>query len=230
MQRKSTLALIALGAAVYAGLSHWLTVHAPHSVWAQATVFGPMCVLGVAGLWGDGQRRSAVGVAVAALALLIACDQGVLAVEWLYLTQHAGVQFALAALFGRTLRPGRQPLISMLAERVHGHLIPSMATYTRGLTAVWTGYFLTVGVLSLLLFTWAPHWLWSLLANVLTPVSLVLMFVVEYVWRYRAHPEFERVPLLEAVRAYQANSRDAAAGGAPAAPAPTTAPAPMPLS
>jgi len=44
-------------------------------------------------------------------------------------------------LFGRSLRAGRTPLISKLANAYHGELPPSLATYTRRLTMVWTGYF-----------------------------------------------------------------------------------------
>jgi len=56
------------------------------------------------------------------------------------------------------------------------------------------------------LFGFAPLAAWSLFANVLTPVSLVAMFAIEYLLRYRLHPEFDRVAFLDAVRAYRASA------------------------
>jgi uncharacterized membrane protein len=44
---------------------------------------------------------------------------------------------------------------------------------------------------------------WSLLANVLTPLFTAAFFVGEYLVRYRLHPEFERVSLQHALRAWR---------------------------
>jgi hypothetical protein len=49
-----------------------------------------------------------------------------------------------------------------------------------------------------------------MLANILTPVLTAAFFVGEYLVRYRLHPEFEHVSLLQAVQAYR--SHGAAAG------------------
>jgi uncharacterized membrane protein len=106
------------------------------------------------------------------------------------------------------LLPGRQPLISALAERVHGQLIPAMAVYTRRLTQAWVLYFFAVATASVLLFTSGDMEAWSLLSNVVTPVSMAIMFGGEYLLRYRLHPEFERVSLLESVRAYRAHQTE----------------------
>ncbi|MFT8243685.1 hypothetical protein [Roseomonas sp. BN140053] len=43
--------------------------------------------------------------------------------------------------FGRTLLPGREPLISFYTRHDFGHLPPECAGYTRGLTALWTAVF-----------------------------------------------------------------------------------------
>ncbi|PXW96629.1 hypothetical protein C7444_106150 [Sphaerotilus hippei] len=216
MLSRTTLRLLlaSAGACGYALLCHLLTSRDPSSPWAQVTVLGPMTVLGVAGLWSGGRRWRAGALALAGVGLIGAGGSGRLAVEWLYLAQHAGVHAALGLWFGSTLKPGRQALICTLAERVHGTLIASMAVYTRALTGVWTGYFATMATVSVLLFALAPLPAWSLFANLLSPLSLVLMFVGEYVWRYRRHPEFERVALLDAVRAYRAHA------AAPARPRP----------
>jgi uncharacterized membrane protein len=207
MHSRVRIALAVLAMAAYTGLCHWLTSIHPEGVFSQATVLGPMCLVGVLGLWSDGLRLAAVLVALAVAALLGLCGSGVLAVPWLYLAQHAGVNLALGWWFGRTLQAGRQPLISGLAERVHGELVPAMVTYTRAVTQVWTLYFLATAALSLLLFLAAPLAVWSFLANIITPAALALLFVGEYFWRYHRHPEFERVSLMDAVRAYQASAQ-----------------------
>ena len=46
-------------------------------------------------------------------------------------------------------------------------------------------------------------------ANLLTPLAMVLMFVGEYLLRYRLHPEFERATLAQAMRAYSRRPRGA---------------------
>lgn len=195
------------GVLAYAGLCHWLVAKNPASPWSQATVLGPMTVLGAVGMWKDGLRGSAVALLCGVVGLIALCSRGVVPVDGLYLLQHAGVQAGLGWWFGRTLVAGRQPLISALAARVHRGLTPDMAVYTRGVTRLWTAYFVGLAVLSVLLFLLAPLSVWSVFANLVSPVSALVLFVGEYVWRYRRHPEFERASLLDAVRAYQATAR-----------------------
>ncbi len=110
-----------------------------------------------------------------------------------------------AIVFGATLRAGATPLISVLAERVQGPLPPAVQRYTRRLTAVWVVYFAGMTVLSLALYAWAPWWWWSLYANVLTPLAAGALFFGEFALRYRLHPEFQRVSLMQTLHAYRAS-------------------------
>lgn len=192
----------------YAGLCHWLVARYPASALSQVTVLGPMTLLGAVGLWKDGLRVAALVLISGVGALIALCANATLPVEWLYLVQHAGVQAGLGWWFGRTLRAGREPFISGLAARVHRGLTPEMAVYTRGVTQLWTGCFLLLAVLSLLLFVLAPLSVWSVFANLVSPLSALALFIGEYLWRYRRHPEFERATLLDAVRAYQDSARN----------------------
>ena len=48
----------------------------------------------------------------------------------------------------------------------------------------------------------APFDVWAAFANLVTPLAILLLFVGEYLLRYRLHPEFERATLAQAVRAY----------------------------
>lgn len=197
----------AAAALAYAAVSHLLMTSAQESPWSLAIVLGPLACMGIAGLWSAGLRVAALLCAAAALLLAAQTWSGVgIPSRWLYLAQHAGVHVALAAWFGSTLRHGADPLITMLARKVHRTFTPEMATYTRHVTLAWTAYFLAMAAVSVLLFVAGDFAHWSLLANLLTPLFTAAMFVGEYLVRYRLHPEFERVGLHQAWRAYRGAS------------------------
>ena len=61
------------------------------------------------------------------------------------------INLGLAALFGRTLRRGREPLISMFARMERGTLEADLARYTRRLTGIWVGFFVGAALLSAVL-------------------------------------------------------------------------------
>ena len=210
--RRATAATAVLA---YAVASHALMTRAQDSAWSLAIILGPFVVLGIAAAWGRGRRGWAVAGALAALWLALDAWTGRgIPARWLYLAQHAGVHFALAAWFGATLRPGAEPLISALARRVHATFTPALARYTRQLTLAWTLYFLAMAIVSVALFLSGHAVAWSLLANVLTPACTAAFFLGEYALRYILHPEFERVSVGDAVRAWR--TRGAVDGGAKA--------------
>jgi uncharacterized membrane protein len=139
---------------------------------------------------------------LAALVLWVGWRGGV-DVQRLYVLQHAALHAMMAFVFGITLRAGATPLITQLAERLHQEFTPAMRHYTRQLTLAWALYFVGMIGISALLYLLAPWAWWSLFCSLLTPLSTVVFFVGEYVWRYRRHPEFERVTLAQAVQAYR---------------------------
>lgn len=194
--------LTLLGAAAYAGGSHWLMLHAANSPWAVAVLLGPLLSMAAAFAWRARQWHTVAGVAAAFAALAaVVARGGVDDVNKLYVLQHAGLHAALGITFGATLR---QPLslIGKLASRVHA-LTPDMVRYTRNVTVAWVLYFFGMAALSLAVYGLAPWSAWSLLANVLTPIAMGLLFVGEYLLRYRLHPEFERTTLMDTVRAWR---------------------------
>jgi uncharacterized membrane protein len=154
-------------------------------------------------------RRIGAAIVLAIAALLAACAWwlGLAGLERhaadLFFVEHAGTMLALAIVFGRTLGPGREPLCSRFARMVHGTIDAATALYTRRLTATWTAFFVIVCAASCLLY--ATHRLeeWSLLASVLTPALVVLLFVAEYAVRGYALPHNERVGILAAVHAFR---------------------------
>ena len=200
--RLRTVLVGLLGAAYIVGC-HWLMTSAPDSRWNAVIVIGPM--LGLLGLFAArrGQRLVA-GVAFLGLAGLVlqAWRGGGLAPTTLYLAQHVAIHAALAVMFALTLRAGQEPLVTALARRVHGGLAPGVAAYGRKVTVVWSAYFVLMAATSIGLFLFAPFDAWALFANLLTPLAMVLLFVVEFLLRYRLHPEFERATLADAMNAY----------------------------
>jgi uncharacterized membrane protein len=202
MRARTVLAGL-LGVAYVAGC-HWLMTSAPDSRWNALIVIGPM--LGLVALFAA-RRGQRLVAALAALVLaglaLQAWHGGGLAPATLYLAQHVAIHAALAVLFSLTLRPGQEPLVTALARRVHdGVLTPAMEAYSRRVTIAWSVYFVLMAAISIGLFLAAPFAAWAVFANLLTPVALLLMFVGEFLLRYRLHPEFERATLASAMNAY----------------------------
>ena len=193
-----------LALAAYALASHVLMVSAGDRPWAVAALLAPL-VLALAGVAWQHRHAPALLACLAALAALgwVAASGQAQSINRLYVLQHAGIHFALGCAFAITLRRGTTPLVTALAARENGPMTPVKALYTRRVTAVWVGYFFAMVALSLALYAAAPWWLWSLFANLVTPVAAVALFVGEYRLRYRLHPEFERATMLQALRAYR---------------------------
>ncbi len=194
---------VAVAAVAYVLVSHWLMTGAPASPWNAVVIVGPM--MGAAGVvaWQRRHRLLAVIAALALAALVVRAWRGdEVSVDSLYVCQHVAIHLLLALVFGLTLQAGREPLITALARRVHGTMTPGMGAYSRRLTLVWTGYFIAMAALSVVLYALAPFDVWATFANLVTPLAICVMFVGEYLLRYRLHPEFERATLAQAVRAY----------------------------
>jgi len=195
---------LAAAAVAYVLVSHWLMTGAPASPWNAVIVIGPM--LGAASVvaWQRRRRLLAALAALGAAGLVVQAWRGHdLPAGSLYVCQHVAIHLLLALVFGLTLLAGREPLVTALARRVHGGSItPAMAAYSRKVTLVWTGYFVVVATLSLVLYAVAPFDVWATFANLVTPFAILFMFIGEYLLRYRLHPEFERATLAQAVRAY----------------------------
>jgi uncharacterized membrane protein len=193
----------AAAAVAYVLGSHWLMTGAPASPWNVVIIVGPMLGAAAVVAWQRHQRLLAALAALATAALVVQAWRGhELPAGSLYVAQHVTIHLLLALVFGLTLQAGREPLVTALARRVHGSMTPAMASYSRKVTLAWTGYFVAMAVLSLVLYAAAPFDVWAAFANLVTPLAMALMFIAEYLLRYRLHPEFERATLAQAVRAY----------------------------
>jgi uncharacterized membrane protein len=121
----------------------------------------------------------------------------------LFFVEHAGGQLLLAAVFGRTLVGGSEPLVARFARMLHGELPAEVQRYCRHATIAWTAFFCTLFVLSCGLYLGGFLAAWSLLANILSPLLVGAMFVGEYFVRHRVLPDWERAGIMGGVHAFQ---------------------------
>lgn len=104
------------------------------------------------------------------------------------------VNLLLMLVFGRTLLPGREPLITRFHRVIgDGEAPADIISYTRALTAVWTAVFAVLAVLSIALAVFASHATWSLFTNGVNYLVVGALFVGEYFFRkirlgHYAHP------------------------------------------
>ncbi|MES2533216.1 MAG: hypothetical protein V4636_19390 [Pseudomonadota bacterium] len=200
------IALLLLAGGAYAGLSHWMMVWHAAEPWAVAALLGPMW-LSVVGLMGGRFGKPGIAATIVlgliGFALVLRGEAG--NPDRLYVLQHAGIHAVLCCWFGGTLRADRLSLIGQFAQRIHP-LSPGMREYTTLLTRIWTVYFAGMVVASIGIYALLPFDVWSVFANLFTPVSAVVLFVGEHLLRYRIHPEFERTRLIDAFRAVYAGS------------------------
>lgn len=138
-------------------------------------------------------------------ALLMNLDRLVAHAALFYFIQHAGTMGFLAVTFGNTLwGTHEQALCSQMARCMFSaDLDAAYVKYTWWVTAVWTAFFASVGILSVLLFFWGNIEVWSLFANVLTPVFVLLLFAAEYFIRVRALPHRPHLSIVDTMQAYQ---------------------------
>jgi uncharacterized membrane protein len=120
---------------------------------------------------------------------------------------HAMAYLALLALFLASLRPGHEPVVTILARRSRGFLPPEIMRYTRRVTWLWCGFFLAQVVASLLLMWFAPWTVWSWFINLCNLPLVFVMICGEYAyrqWRHAARPPERLVDMLRIFRQVQA--------------------------
>lgn len=105
------------------------------------------------------------------------------------------ISLSLLVLFGRTLLPGCEPLITVIARLEQGgELPPELVSYTRNLTWIWTGFVAAMMLEAVLLAAYASLELWSLVTNILNYVFIVTLFVGEYIYRTVRFPNYHYQP------------------------------------
>lgn len=179
-----------------------------HTVVAVA----PLLAAGLIATWHCAWRTAAtVSLGLVSLGLLVWGWTWLSShVAWLYYLQHLGTHLALAAWFGRSLMPGREPVVTAMARMIFGDtLTERKRRYTRGVTWAWTLFLLGNALVSSVLFALAPQEVWSVHANLMTGPLIGLVFLLEMLVRHLVLPPQERPTLGDVVRAYRARSAPA---------------------
>jgi len=135
-----------------------------------------------------------------ALALALIGPMPWVPVAWLVAVPPVVIYLALAVWFGRTLLPGRVPLISRFASLERGELEPVLAHYTRRLTAIWTAFFVAMATLSAVLALLGDGETWSFFTNGVSYLLMGVLFFGEYVYRRLRYSEFRHASLPRMIR------------------------------
>ena len=150
---------------------------------------------------GEQRRRNGLILLLIVASLFAAWRANWIDFSAAYYFEHVLFNSILLVLFGSSLLPGRQPLITRLASRVHGGLPKEIAAYTVGVTWLWTIYFAATIVISLLLYYFAPLTVWSFFANVLGIPFVILLFIGEYLYRITFIRNFPHVSIFAGMQA-----------------------------
>jgi len=177
-------------------LSYPLLVHL--AVWLDLPAVQILALLALAlGLLLPGLRqgnRLIWGLFSLILGLLFAIAYKGVAIYLLYLPPVV-IPLLLWGIFFRGLLPGGVPLVTAIAEQVHGTLPAALYRYTRSVTLMWAIFFAAMALWSALLPWLATITLWSLFTNFINYILAAVLFVIEYIyrkWRFRNydHPGF----------------------------------------
>lgn len=93
------------------------------------------------------------------------------------------VNLTFAWVFGRTLKKGKEPLITTFARLDTPELPETAIPYTRRLTWIWTLYFLTISAISLWMLMDPPHPVVSTGVAVAFYTGAAVLFFGEYIYR-----------------------------------------------
>jgi uncharacterized membrane protein len=204
------MALSAMAAGRVAGIA--LIVLAPLAIhaaiatarWTELVVLIPaaqLLILATIAVIRDPARMkwlAPIGV-FAAVGLVMAGRAGI------SLTLMPGIPHALAYAsfligFGYTLLPGHVAILTRVVDAVRGPLPPEMILHTRRVTFAWCCFFAGQLLLSLLLYVYAPLEVWSFFINVLNLPLVVLMFVLEGLYRLYRFRDFPLDSLSDIIR------------------------------
>lgn len=201
------LAAVLVVLIAYSVLSHYSNLNPQAHDLRTMLALAPMLALGLVLLWRWNGAPVAL-LAAAATAYLLRAFWPLFAQNFsiVYLVQQAGFYSILAFTFGRSLRKGRVPLCTHIADTVHGPLSAPELRYTRKVTLAWVIFFLLNVAASFLLFEFAPLRVWSVLVNFCSLPLILLMFAAEYAVRRRVLPQVESSGLIAVLRVYFAHS------------------------
>jgi len=211
LTRWLALAVAAVAAVAYLTFSHLVTIAENPSLVMLGLGVTPFVLMAVIAAWHSRMRWLSLGLlALLFLAVLVYLDELRNHLNWLYFFQHAGAMSLLAITFGSTLGRADEDAFCSRVSRLMlpSPVDPAYMRYTWKVTLVWTLYFCTSAVLSVLLFFFGPIEIWSYFANLLTPVLVGALFVVEYLVRVRVLPERAHFSISQTIQAYRSINKN----------------------
>lgn len=194
------VALLAAGVAAYQVLVYCITSEG--SGLGEVLMAAPLLVVAgcVIARTSRGRAFLILLTAAAILGFLVWPDFGA-SPTWLYPVPIVTIYLVLLWTFARTLRPGREPLITRLATHVHGEIPAEITRYTRRVTWAWCVFFAAMTLISTLLFKFAPLAVWSVFNSLLNLPLIVAMYLGEYAWRRWRYPDFSHASIATVFRA-----------------------------
>ncbi len=206
--RRLQLVAVAVFFIAYALLSHYSNSHPQARDLGAALALAPMLTIGLALTWRWTGPLQA-GLAAAVVAFLVHEYWPLLTRNFpiVSLVQECGFYIIVASGFARSLLPGRVPLCTRLADKIHGPLSALELRYTRAVTIAWVVFFVLSIAVTALLFAFAPLRIWSLFVNFLSLPLIPLMFAAEYAVRRRVLPKGQTSGLIATLRVYFASPR-----------------------
>ena len=196
---------------LYPLLMHFLIIHG-HLAAALIGLAAMGLVAAGAALQQPQGRWQALLYAAIAVAALVNLGAG--SELALYLPPVA-FNLLFAAVFARTLRAGAVPMVERFMRLHHGEdMTPALHRYARRLTIAWTVLFVAGALTAVLLAMFASLESWSLFANVINYLLIVLLFIGQFVFgyfRYRALRARQILPTV--VRMARRAARSGSFGG-----------------
>ncbi|PLK47904.1 hypothetical protein [Uliginosibacterium sp. TH139] len=201
--------LIAVVGAAYLWLGHQASISSDPPLLSLLIGLAPLSVSALLLAWASRSPWLLGLCVVALLAMLLKLDYLRANTAWVYFIQHAGMHAMLGVMFGRTLGHDHSAaLCSQVSRVVYGNdLDAAFYLYTWRVTVVWTAYFALTTLLSVLLFWLGPLAWWSVFANLLTPVIIGAIFVIEFAIRQRTLPRNRHASIAQTIKAYREYSQ-----------------------
>jgi uncharacterized membrane protein len=150
-------------------------------------------------IWAAAAGR-AVAAALAVALVALAGAVLVLSPQTLLFAPPVAINALLAAVFGASLRAGREPVIAVFARLEQGSLQPDLARHARLVTWCWTILLAAIAVTALALAAWAPMETWSLFTNVVGYALIGALFTGEYLYRRLRYRHYRHASLAALVR------------------------------
>ena len=148
----------------------------PARVTATAIALGAL-------IWAIADARLAAAVLAAGIAVLLGAAV-IYAPQILLFAPPVIINAVLAVFFGTSLRPGREPVISVFARLEQGGVLPpDLACHARSVTWIWTLLLAAIATLAMVLAIWASLETWSMFANVVDYALIAALFIGEYIYR-----------------------------------------------